>query len=592
MASKLWALLLTSLLSLPASAQRFGRFGYVESASLGGFTLNKSGILPKAPLATNLEFDAPGTVWNPVETSEFGQTVLLSDAPNCPAEAEFSLLKPGVKLQFPRGFKLKFRTKVRGFLTWHEGSVADGVPTPASPWLILSFEDDVPPYLIQFEPGKQQSVTLKEREGIFTLETEKPYSGWVRISLPRGGEGIATNSAASLGRLVVGMERNLDFWLSEPPELLDRHIDSDAQGLTVTWTFSRPYAVVPCAFYLANLGGYPCRVLSGVKKVGVSDEMGPLVVCSSSELKVRLPVRRVPTGRFLSSAINPPPQATASYLDVPTIVNLAFETMPSGRDVAVKNLAETTVADFLSESAFVPEPHTGVDLPYAADGKGLDLAAAHALLAQAVTSTQEATSQANSLLSSISWRRDWATQGYPDIDPVVARRACALGAVAGALCPEPDRRLEGALFQAGLSAERGLHILQRRSGNTHVDPLIEPIEGVRQVLFGMTDKVQAADAPLAKALLNEVRVYGDPSVLVDPKEKGLVVSWSGRQFVTFGAPFNLILQDQERFDTFEGLGFKRVRPKVDGFACRLSLPPYAKNHVSLPEIPTYSEPSH
>ncbi|MFW1447793.1 hypothetical protein ACEWAJ_24260, partial [Vibrio parahaemolyticus] len=66
----------------------------------------------------------------------------------------------------------------------------------------------------------------------------------------------------------------------------------------------------------------------------------------------------------------------------------------------------------------------------------------------------------------------------------------------------------------------------------------------------MTDKVQAADAPLAKALLNEVRVYGDPSVLVDPKEKGLVVSWSGRQFVTFGAPFNLILQDQERFDTF------------------------------------------
>ena len=590
MVFRLWALLLTSLVVANSFGQRFGRFGYTDEADLAGFKLDKAGIRPKSALAVNLEFVQPSATWNPIVTNDLGQTIELAGGANSPSEAEYSLLKPGAKLTFTHGFRLKFRCKVRSFLTWHEGSVADGVPTPTLPWLLLSFEDDAPPYLLQFEPGKSQSLTLRESDGVFTLDTEKPYSGWVRISLPKGTEGISTNSAGSLGRLVLGMERDKDFWLAEAPELVNRVIQSDSLGLTVTWTFSKPFAMIPCAFYLANLGGYPCRVLSGVRKIGATDEMGPLIATPSRELKVRLPVRRVPNGRFLSSAINPPPLATASYLDVPTVVNLAMETMPSGRDVAVKKLAESTVADFLTETAYIPEPHTEAELPFQANGTGLDLAAAHALLAQAVTSTQEATSQANSLLSSISWRRDWATQGYVGVDPVVARRAGALGAIAGALCPEPDRRLEGALFQAGLAAERGLHVLHRRQGKPDpVQALIEPLEGVRQVLFGMTDKVQAQDAPLGKALLNEVRVYGDPSILLDTKGKDLVLNWTDHVFVTVGAPYALELADDAPFDVFEGLGFKRIRPKRNSLPCRIKLPTFAKAHVAIPQIPTYTE---
>lgn len=552
--------------------------------------MDKSGLEPKAKSAINLEFSQPSGTWAPTETNEFGQTVKLTGGKDLPAGAMFSLLKPGVQLDFPNGFLLKFKSKVRGFLTWHEGSVSDGVPTPPKPWLLLSFEDDVPPFLIQFEPGKPQSLIIKQKDDTFTLETDKPYSGWVRISLPRGTEGISTNSAGSLGRMVLGMERDKDFWLSDPPALASRTVESDALGLTVTWTFTKPFAVIPSAFYLANLGGYPCRVLSGVRKVTASDELGPLVICAGKELTVRLPVRRVPTGRFLSSAINPPPLATASYLDVPTVVNLALETLPSGRDIAVKRLAESTVSDFLNEGPYVVEPHTGASLPFQANGAGIDLAAAHALLAQAVTSTQQATSEANSLLTSISWRRDWSTQGFFDVEPAAARRAGALAALAGALCPEPDRRLEGALFQAGIAGQRGLIVLRRRQSKTEPAPkLIEPLEGVRQVLFGMVDKVQAADAPLGKALLNEVRVYGDASILLDPKEQGLVLNWTDKQFVTLGAPYSLELQSKDKFEVHEALGFKRIRLKSAASPCRILLPKFAKPRVAISQVPTYTE---
>src|SRR5262249_5753733 len=157
----------------------------------------------------------------------------------------------------------------------------------------------------------------------------------------------------------------------------------------------------------------------------------------------------------------------------PSVAELAFANLPASRDTQTKETAEEALTEYLGEAKYTTEPYSNQQLPYTADGAGLDLAAAHALLMQSTITTVKATSEPNSLLTSVLWRRDWRTWTIwtPDLD--LSRRAEALGALAAALCPEPARRLDAAMLEAGLASQEGLKVWQARNGFP-VGPKLNP----------------------------------------------------------------------------------------------------------------------
>jgi hypothetical protein len=284
---------------------------------------------------------------------------------------------------------------------------------------------------------------------------------------------------------------------------------------------------------------------------------------------------------------------------VNSVVELALENLVASRDVLTRKAAEDTLAEFVSQATYTAEPFTQQQLPYNAAGVGADLAAANALLMQSVTSTQRATSEANSLLTSLGWRRDWATWRFWGAEGAVSRRAGALAALAAGLCPEPERRLEGAMFQAGLSAERGLMLWRRRNGLEPKDtPLLETMLGVRQGMFGLRGKAEDGEA-FWRSLVSPLRAYGDTPVSFGRTGENYTLEWpiveAKPSVLTLASSYPLNLLPAENLPSLritQALGFTELRyvPEAAG-TCRVSLtlPKWAKAPPPAVPVPRYSE---
>jgi hypothetical protein len=584
-----------------SGAQAFGRFGYTQRLDLPGFLVDSEGFIAKQDAADRVRFARPAKVWKPTSTSEIEQTVALGGPAGNPAKVRANLLAPGFALYFEKGLSLKVSSTAAPYLTWREGSASAGLPTPNVRWAVLSFRDAQPPLVLGFPDGPS-SLQISGKPGAWSIDGQADFHGWLRVGLPVGLQPTAANSAAALGHLALAAGAEEAIWSNSAPVLQRTEVQADEDAVTATWTFDRPGAQLPRAVTLAFLGGYPLRVLSPTRRLKFSLGDGPVEVCQTTELRLRLPARRVPTGRGLSlGAELGAPLGTASPFDLPSVVELALESLAATRDSQTQKAAEDTVGEFLSQGAYTKEPWSDQLLPYDPAGIGIDLAAAHAFLMQAVTSSTKATSEGNSLLTSVAWRRDWQTwlPWVPDVN--IRRRAAAMSALTGVLCPEPERRLSAAMFQAGLSAERGFEVWRRRTGQIPKEsPLIEPMSGLRQALFRLNGNPDD-DAAYAETLMSPVRVFGDVPIRLLERDKALILEWPALEpkpsVLRLVAGYEIQLEpvaNLPRFRVDQVLGTSEVRytPELAGTCeAKLTLPEWAKALPLSRPIPRYSEPS-
>ena len=590
------AFLIVGLSSL--SAEGFGRFGYTDKPSLPGFNLDQQGFASKSPLADKIRYGSPGRQWKVASTNEFGQTVLLNAQALGPQKLRYNLWQAGFSLYFEKGLQLNLPSTGCPYLTWAEGTVADGIQTPRTSWVLISFRSNQPPILLVLE-SETASFKFTGKAGAWSLKTETPFTGWIRVILPIGTSAVAANSAAALGQLTKRVFVNLPIWTQPAPNLQSTQVKGDATSVEATWTFDRPGAIVPIGAALASVGGYQVKIQSKIRRLDDWNEEGPVAVCEDTFLKIRFPVRRIPLGRSLAIGKRAmAPIGTVSPIDIPSVIELALENLLADRDIGTLKAADAALSTYLADAQYVSEPYTGQQLPYAASGAGLDLAASHAVLMQATSIASQSTSEGNSLLTSVAWRRDAYSWLLPAQDETLARRASSISAVAGFLCPEAERRLQGAMFEAGLASQRGLAILRARRTSVSEPKFIEPLDDLRRYAFFRDIRVADEDA-FAKSLMSEVRVFGETSVSADKEGEATVVHWpapdtNAHQIIFASAyPIDFELGNLRKLEVERALGLTQVRFVANQPGpCQANLrrPDWAKDLPLSAPVPRYSEP--
>ena len=524
--------------------------------------------------------------------------MLLNSQVNGPQKIRYNLWQPGFSLYFEAGMKLRIPSIGCPYLTWSDGTTGEGLPTPDVKWVLISFRSPQPPLLLVLDTG-EASFKFEGRAGAWTLSTEKQFSGWLRVIQPLGTAEIAANSAAALGQLTRRVFENVAIWTLPIATLKGVEVRGDATSVEATWTFDKPGAVVPLGAALASVGGYAVKVQSKIRRLSEWNEEGPIAVCEEPTLKIRFPIRRVPLGRSIAVGKRTiEPLGTVSPIDIPSVVELALENLLSSRDLATLKIGEEALADFLSDAVYTSEPQTEQKLPYSEAGLGIDLAACHALLMQSVSIGRQASSEANSLLTSVVWRQDSYRWTIAVEDPSLRRRAAALASVAGFLCPEPERRLQAAMFEAGLAAERGVEILRARKAGKPEPKMLEPLDALRRYAY-LRDARVADEDPYAKSLLSEVRVFGDASVHTEMEGEALVAKWEttdteAHQIVFASAyPIDFELGNMKSLDVERALGLTQVRYVAHAPGpcyCNLRIPEFAKRLPAAAPVPRYSEP--
>jgi len=580
------ACLLAAVVSWPSLAQPFGRFGYTENPAVPGFTIDKAGFVPKYGASEKFYFAKPATTWKILQATDVGEDIDLGFG-----ALSVNLYSPGFMVRFPKGFALNLLSTSAPYLSWKDASVGEHVPTPDVRWIAVSFRTAQPPIVLGFMDGPV-SLQLDGRLGDWTLHTSKPYTGWVRIALAQGTKPLATDSAASLGKLSLAVAAEDSLWWQPAPALKSLTVSGEDTAVEATWLFDRKGAVVPVGATLARLGSYPLEIKTKIKRLDGYTEEGPATITDEEALTIRFPVHRIPLGRpLIAGAPLAVAGRNASGFDIPAVVELALENLSGSRSGSCLRTAESCLNDLIQNSQYTLEPHTNQRLPFGADGKGIDVTAAGALLWQTSGISTKADSIDNSLLTSVTWRRDWYTWRIWAGDSAVSRRAGAFAAVAGAMCSEPDRRLEAGMDQAGLAAERGLGIYLARAARQPEDPkFLEPIWEVRNTIFDM-EQARKQLSPFAESLYGMVRVYGSSSVqCTEGGPRDYRLQWTGAGPVTLASGFPLVVAGDE-VATRDLLGYTTFSAPSPGVhTAVLTLPPWAKRLPVFVAPPPYDEP--
>lgn len=582
------ALLLASPL---ASAQAFGRFGYKDSWTIPGIVLDRDGFKVDFGASDKFYFPRPLTQWKPLTTTAQAQLVTATPFAGAPSKFRQELTSPGFSMYFDHGIDLRIGSLTSPFVSWTDRGSLDGssdYPTPEVAWVLVSFRDAQPPVLLAF-PWKSCALRIKGKSGAWHLTSEGPWQGWVRVVTPTGVLPRRTNDVTTLGALVEEVKKQESFWSQIPPAATGVKIEDDDSSVTAEWSFDRAGTVLPDPITLSPFAGYGITVLSKTRRLEAPTQNGPLVVTAEPKLVVRFPARRIPTGRIVAVGAPARTISTASYLDASGVTELAFANLFSPVPKTLRDLSEGTFAEFLTNAAYHPEPFTSQSLPFGADGKNLDLTAAHALLMQSTISVSRATSEGNSLLTSLMWRRDWLTWRIWGPDSDICRRAAALGALAAALAPEAERRLDGAMLEAGLRAEQGLRVWRRRNGMEAGPDLLEVLDTARADIYLPDDYRRPTG--LGKVFLSDLRSYGSVPVVLISEQGALYLSMhlaeKKNEVVTLGSSFPIEIDGpatngQVTVSQGFGLTVLNVAPTAAGeVKVKIKIPSWAK----LPSMP-------
>jgi hypothetical protein len=531
-----------------AFGQTFGRFGYVPASGVPGWKITAHGFQCNVPVADEFVFPAPLPAWKPTATSAQAQIVDLGDEPTGgPTQLKMDLSVPGFSLYFPKGIDLQIGSIGAPFLSWPEGSVEQTVSTPATAWVLVSFRQGQPPVLFSF-PDQQSAMIVDGEPGKWHLRTIGSFSGWVRVLLPLGLNPLSAATASSLGDMVGKVVKDQALWSGPAPVLLNTKVTSDATSVTATWTYDKAGAQVPQAALLAGFGGYPLHLTTKISQLESSSEEGPRAITKEPALSIRFPLHPFTACRYLAVGVGP--DLPTGSLDVKSASNLAFAALSSDFSSDQNAGAGASLMAFLSGAHGAVEPYSGDHLPYAANGAGYDLAAAHALLTQAMAISNGTASLQNPLLAEVLARIDsysWQPWG---VDDAVWRRGAALASLASEMRPEPAQRLQGAMLQAGLSAERGLDLWHYWRGDiTKLPPRLEVLENLRRSIFSLQGAV--VSDPLSLELRSGLRNCGPGPLQISQKDDKWFLNWmaldaspselvlSGPAGVKFGVKRNL-----------------------------------------------------
>jgi hypothetical protein len=434
----------------------------------------------------------------------------------------FSLIGNSLDLFFEEGVDLHLAVADTPYLTWKDGSCGPDVPTPQASWLALSFSGARVPVVLGFS-GETRRFKMSGKAGDWTLECPE-FSGWLRLMLPQGDVAMATPDSGSLGVLANSVAKEEQHWSVPTPRVEKVTVTSDDLGLDATWTFDGPGAAVPPAITLAQLGGYPLSIRSPYHEEPGSADLGPISYVDGNVLTVHFPARRIRPGRALG--VGPATESeigSASPQDIPSVVDLAFESLLAHRDSSLAKLADDTSARYLEDAPYYEEPFTKQQMPFQSDGTGADLAAAEALLMQATSDAVNST-EPNSLLDSLGMMRDWWTWRVWTADVNVGRRANALSALAGALSQSDGARLMGATLEAGIDAEDGMRKWRARFGIASGPEMIQPLKDVRSCFFALKGS-SSCDA-FFSLLESPLRVGIGGGLELSKAGAGLELQWS------------------------------------------------------------------
>jgi hypothetical protein len=521
--SKLSLVVFILALATVSLGQPFGRFGYTEPTSLPGFILHRDGFMASTPGASFFRYQEAYSSYRPTSTSDIEQTAITSTAGLGPRKLKVNLLRPGFALYFETGFYFKLGDKQAPYLSWADGSVGEEVPTPECSWVLVSFRNQQPPMILSFE-GAKTSVILTGSPGNWILRSVDTEPNWVRVTEPTGTQPQQTANAADLGLLVRRVTPNLDLWATPAPALKGVDIKSDSTSVIATWHFAKAGAFIPMPPLLASTGGYNATIQSPTRDSGASTEQGPLIASDSPDLTIRFPVQKIEPGRSLLANLQLQKlTAPSSLTDIPSVFRLAFDNLSPSTDRKSRMIANASSSTYFSDASMVPEPFTGQRLLTDATGKGSDVAAAYALLLQCNLSADRSAQDTNSILLSLSLRRDWGTWMPMCGDLDTQRRAAALMSLAYVMDGGDAARLEAAMLETGLCAQRGLQRWQAHRHMATESPFLEPLDDLRTQLF-FTKVPLPADA-FVQSLLTPVKCKSDAAVTTSMRGTDTVLQW-------------------------------------------------------------------
>jgi len=521
--------------------QGFGRFGYNRYPDIPGFTFTDQGFKAKASGSDQIRFSTPLKTVNKVLINPYRVVALTEGGAGKPSKLRFDLADYGFSMYFAQGIDLKVNSSASPFLTWKEGSAGNGVPTPDSDWVAMSFQDRQPAIVFGF-PEDKTGLTVTGEMGGWTIKSSPKFKGWVRVSLPFGTEPYQATTARAVGRLSERCVQQELLWYGPLTDLGEPTIEEDALGLEVTWQLPRQKTILPNVLFFAQYGSYPVKIQSlfTVYPSRVNGE--PVLVSAEPQLRVRFPIRRIPNGRGLSLGELLPFENPEPSWKTPTdLVAVALANTLANRSRSVSPLVKKLLADYYEASSPVSEPNTKLNVFYNQQGEGMLAAAVHSLLTQSSNIGEPESPADDPQFISLSWRQDPYT-GSLGINHDDQRRILAIAGVAGAFATNPELRLKAALMEAALSADKGKEIWMRRQGQIRPMPqFIEPLQGIRKGLFSHTSEGRVD--PIVSNWFSELRVFSDAPVWLNSLNPGYELCWEGEkkqiEEINFTLPYQI-----------------------------------------------------
>lgn len=568
-----------------ALAQLLGSSVAYKSLNHFAILASPTGLRIAHDSADTLRFSQPLQKWKLVSATPDTQTIFVAGNSSSPTKIRANRYDFGMEMFVNKGLKLNLSCTRSPYLTWREGSVGNDVPTPATPWALLSFRDEQPPWMIGFESAPA-SVQVSGAPGNWTLAVDSGYKGWIRFVPPLGTKPFATNSAADLGRL---SRLSAPFVrMASLPSVQSPIVSTsgDQVGVTGVWKFNRPNVYVPSAIFLAPIGGYRLAMSGTPLPTNALTNDGPVFLTSGHELKVRFPVRRVPVGRAVAlGELEEEPPASVSWLDGKGTVESAIRQLFANRDEALVLSAQEQNWAFISETATLEDPLSKQKLTFDASGEGFLLTGAHGLLAQCLQIAASDDPLPNAFLFSLMMPFDPSTWRFTIAKQPDGASCQMITSICAALSPDSADRLNGAMLQAGLSAQAGLRIWKQRRGiPVSEKPQVEVYPQLRASLFSLGG---AQPNPLMKWMLSDLRVIG---------KSGFTATGTSTEFALStesvdGKPFAFALISSVPLEVSAGENVKtlQVSPSI-GMASYVATPTHSGTVSLLVKRPAYAPP--
>jgi len=519
--TRLFSLIFCLIVAAAANAQTevsefegFGRYGYTTTPEVAGVRISPEGMRCVAPGSELLRFPKTLGAWSPQSVSRERFIVAVDGGNGKPSKIRCDSWDAGILLYYEGVIDFGVRSIASPYLSWTEGSVDSGVPTPSVDWVALSFRDRQAPIVIGFIDSRC-GMKITGKPGNFRIRSDRAYRGWIRVGLPNGIEPLPTGDAAALGRLVQKTKKWSELWSGPLINRKNTRVRSDGARIRIDYTFDRKLFCPPVSLHLAKLAGYYVNVTSGYSVSEVETGEGPLLVGQGGRLSITFPARRIPNGRAVVESEGIGPElAKPVWQDPLGVERLALWNLIASRRQVLADWARELESTFYEKAPMEREPWSRQIGMYKQNGEGLFASAAHALLSLVNASSLGGTSESEKQLKALSYRTDWQTSKFRGVSQIENRRALAAMAVAGALSSHEQDRLIGIWAQVGLSAEEGLLLYRQRKGEAkETASILLPLQDWRTPIYSLRNPLSLSD-PLAEAVFSPIRSLGDVPVWV------------------------------------------------------------------------------